>query len=307
VAGGNVPLKDVLNANPVYAFRSDVGDLKPLIQSIRKNGQEAPVILDGSYLILDGARRVEALKRMHATTVWAISTDDWLTTVKLFQEVAQRHKTADFKQKKFMDLGELLVLLGDRSRNYGRANARKRGTMKGRPDGALAYRGPHTPAVFLAEIEGIPMGATLALSRVMNRIHEQRFLSEHENVALIIAELEKYDGTGKYPYRLADEVLYMIDPDRAARREADKPRPPASSQSIRAQAKAINRSLNLMQGIVAALPTAAAISPEHALEEIEKWQKEITKITAPIRRINVQLTRLKERKNGQDQADDQED
>jgi hypothetical protein len=296
VAGGNISLKAVLNANLVYNFRRDVGDLKPLIKSIRNDGQMYPVILDGNYFIIDGARRIEALKKMHATTVWAVSSNDWDTIAKHLADVGKRHAHEAFLPKSFIDLAYLLNYLGARSRDA--ANMRNIGVprsvrkARGRQDREDLHPLLSKGIVYYME-QNLPGGAIQAIGRIGSRIDQQRMLGNTENIKKIEAMLAGFSHDNrKGLYTLINQIDEMLDPELKKQRESRTPKPPVAQQSITAQGKSIDRSLVMLQGIVAALPAAPAVSAEHSAEEVEKWQKELTKITVPLRRLNARLTEI---------------
>jgi ParB-like nuclease domain len=72
-----VPTQAILNANPTY-IRRDMGDLDALERSIKRSGLQAKVLLAANFEIVDGARRVEVLRRLGIAEVPAVATDDWL-------------------------------------------------------------------------------------------------------------------------------------------------------------------------------------------------------------------------------------
>ncbi len=69
-----LPIKQLVN-DPDHV-RQDIGDLKSLISSLRKDGQLVPINVNkseaGSLYVNDGLRRIEALKQMGQETILAI-------------------------------------------------------------------------------------------------------------------------------------------------------------------------------------------------------------------------------------------
>ena len=75
-----VPIKLILNANPVFVRGEDVHKgLEALAHDIRQFGLQTRVLLDPDYQIIDGARRVLACKMLGMTHIPAVSTKDWPT------------------------------------------------------------------------------------------------------------------------------------------------------------------------------------------------------------------------------------
>ncbi|MBN1698139.1 MAG: ParB N-terminal domain-containing protein [Spirochaetales bacterium] len=56
-------------------IRKDLGDLSPLVASIKKYGQLSPIIVDPDYILIAGHRRLEAVKRLGLRTIEVIVTD----------------------------------------------------------------------------------------------------------------------------------------------------------------------------------------------------------------------------------------
>jgi ParB family chromosome partitioning protein len=55
--------------------RKDIGDLTPLVNSLRKYGQLSPILIDPDHELIAGFRRLEAAKRLRWNTVEVIIVD----------------------------------------------------------------------------------------------------------------------------------------------------------------------------------------------------------------------------------------
>jgi ParB family chromosome partitioning protein len=56
-------------------IRKELGDLSPLIASIKKYGQLSPILIDADYELIAGHRRLEAIKRLGWRTIEVIILD----------------------------------------------------------------------------------------------------------------------------------------------------------------------------------------------------------------------------------------
>jgi hypothetical protein len=73
-----VPIHLIVNANPGWV-RDDVRrtDVADLYRSIREHGLQHPILLDPTYQVIDGGRRVQAFVNLGLTEIPAISTNKW--------------------------------------------------------------------------------------------------------------------------------------------------------------------------------------------------------------------------------------
>lgn len=88
-----VSIRLLMNMNPAYA-RERMDGIPELARSIQDHGMIFPIITTADYVIVDGARRLEALKLLRETTARVIATDDYetlLTKVAEAQEFRSPH------------------------------------------------------------------------------------------------------------------------------------------------------------------------------------------------------------------------
>ena len=74
-------------------LRKDLGDLTPLVNSLRKYGQLSPILIDPDYELIAGHRRLEAAKKLGWNTIEVIivESDSKLQKVELeLEENIQR-------------------------------------------------------------------------------------------------------------------------------------------------------------------------------------------------------------------------
>lgn len=76
--GEGVPIEVIENANPAYV-RERMDGIVHLARSIDQIGMLNPILTTPDYLIMDGARRLEAAKLLRWKTVPVVATRDWET------------------------------------------------------------------------------------------------------------------------------------------------------------------------------------------------------------------------------------
>lgn len=102
-----LPIRDILNANPTW-MRSDFGDLNPLMDSMKERGIVVPLLLDTSFLALDGGRRTVAAKKLGWTEVPVTVTDDWYKAIVAFKRARRAESMGlPFEPMRLLHLFEL--------------------------------------------------------------------------------------------------------------------------------------------------------------------------------------------------------
>lgn len=309
MAGGMIPLHLITNANLTY-FRRDLGDLKPLIASLRK-GQDAPVVLDGNYQILDGARRVEALKALGAQEVWAISTGSWLTVREELIRAEQRHQEpgAIFLPMSPKHIIGLLPVLFDMQRAYltslqvarPRRMTVRRTKAQSEAEGVIGT---------VSRLAGMRTSAVKRLSMAGNRIREYHAQGRHDRAAMVEAWLDQIEA-GELGVSRLDTMLRDLSqgPEsvqaRLEKKAAQLPpvqaafevTPPVAVKPlpVRQEARRMNDALTLVEGALAALDPYG-FNAEHDPADIERWNKQLKTLTTFAARMRVRFREISEEK-----------
>jgi ParB family chromosome partitioning protein len=80
-------------------IRKDLGDLSPLIASLKKYGQLSPILIDPDYELIAGHRRLEAIKRLGWRTIEVIildkDTDIDKLEIELEENIQRRNLSTD--------------------------------------------------------------------------------------------------------------------------------------------------------------------------------------------------------------------
>ncbi len=71
-----MPIRDILWSNPEW-FRVSVGDVQPLVQNIKEQGLQVPILVTEDLLVIDGARRITAYLSMGRKEIPVVVTNDW--------------------------------------------------------------------------------------------------------------------------------------------------------------------------------------------------------------------------------------
>jgi ParB family transcriptional regulator, chromosome partitioning protein len=69
--------------------RKDLGDLTPLVNSLRKFGQFSPILIDPNYELIAGHRRLESAKKLGWSTIEAIIVESESELLKLEIELEE--------------------------------------------------------------------------------------------------------------------------------------------------------------------------------------------------------------------------
>ncbi len=140
-----VPLSDILNANPKW-LRIDMETPSDLIASIKQDGLQLPVLLQDDYLLLDGGRRVVALRKLGWKHIPAVVTSDWATVRDYFVEA--RHLEAQGLPHKALGIRELEDLVTERLGPISKEDSNRRAVQTRRENARRAARGePPLPPV----------------------------------------------------------------------------------------------------------------------------------------------------------------
>ena len=83
--------------------RKDLGDLSSLINSLRKYGQLAPIILNSRYELIAGNRRLESAKRLGWETISAIVVDRETDLEMLELEIEENIQRRDLSAEELSD------------------------------------------------------------------------------------------------------------------------------------------------------------------------------------------------------------
>ena len=79
-----LPIRDIRNSNPAW-FRTDMGDMDGLTASVKEHGVQKPVLLRSDFLLIDGARRIEAATNARLKDVPVKIINTWEEVMKAFR------------------------------------------------------------------------------------------------------------------------------------------------------------------------------------------------------------------------------
>lgn len=130
-------IKDLLNSNPVYVRGLNLGKSWPALkQSMDKIGQVLPVLTTSDYLIIDGARRVEAALALGWKTIEVVATDDWDTIIRhLHGARLAGDDDLPYEPMRWLEIADLcgrILAPPYQPIRHARAVARRRSGLKGR-------------------------------------------------------------------------------------------------------------------------------------------------------------------------------
>lgn len=265
---GMVPIKLLDNANLRY-LRSDLGDLGPLRANIKKVGQQAPVITDINYQVLDGARRIEALRQLGHTEVYLVATSDREYLLKLFKEAAERNARTNLYKPmsivEMMDLRRAMV-------NF---------TLASRRPGKIV-------TVSARELTGVLLSMsdhTMNQLNTLARKREQAFMAGDLDRVKLIEDLAREAYDAGEPIIRANRRLEQIDN-------------PIISIPARDQYKTVDRAITVMLGALQAIENPGTNPIEMSMEEYTNLMRRLTRATTIVARLRRGLKNYEEKNNG---------
>ncbi len=70
-------------------IRSDLGELEPMMASLRRHGQFSPILITGESELIAGHRRLESARRLGWTSIEAVVVDQCSEEVRLQLEIEE--------------------------------------------------------------------------------------------------------------------------------------------------------------------------------------------------------------------------
>jgi hypothetical protein len=262
-----LPIDHILNANPVW-IRDELGDLGPLAKSLKKEGQRQPILLDHTYRVIDGARRVEAARMIGWTTIYVVVARNFFVMSDLL--VAAQGTPLQLPHDIFAKM-ELLAILRDAYSPHVRAmSARTRGQSHSKE---LVERAAGS-GVDIPHALGLTPSATEELGRV------RRFYLLPDHTPEVRQQLRE----AMYPLRF--EIFTLLE----AMRDALQIKPLVTNRKVLADQRALfPRALAGIRGGILALPEPRLLDPGHSPEDLALWLNEINKIHKDIFLIRKQI------------------
>lgn len=283
-----VPIEYMVNANPIY-LRSDLGNLSELKADIRRRGQQAPIIVDSTYLVIDGARRLEVAKKLGHTKILTIATKDFNFIADLMVAAHKRHEGGEIhKPKSYLDIMELVPVL--RSLYLPLARTKAVTTRKnGRPKKSDSEYRQAGVIAHMSEMFGISIAVTEQLSRAANVLQQARMSRKPGALERVLNVITECEAAGT-PYPLPNRMKQAMQ----------DPVPPRTTNAtiVREQKGRIGRMLSALDGAILALPGSDDLDPGHSPDDLEAWFREVGKHAMVLRTfrsvIKEQLDKMRE-------------
>jgi hypothetical protein len=255
-----LPIDHILNANPAW-LREDLGDLGPLSKSLKKEGQYYPVLLDSTYRVIDGARRIEAARLIGWTTIYVVVARDFFTMSSHLKNT--RDGQFELPHDVFA-LMELLHIMREIYRPHARAMSAK-------------SRGQRYPKQLTEGFSGSAIDIPEAMGMSANQVEELGRVRRTYTNPAHTPEMRKRLREAMYPVR------FNIFSSLNAMQMILQHRPTVTSKKVISdQRSLIPRAMSGLQGAALALPNPADLDPGHDLEEVAVWLKQLNKIHGEI-------------------------
>lgn len=282
---GGIPIEHVLNANPTW-LRYNVARqpaFDALKDSLVSAGQLAPILMDSTFRVIDGTRRVQALAELGVGEVHGVATDDWPTIRRHLVESGQRHDGgATFLPKSYMDMVNILPVLADLCRASRRNN---KGPRKNTEEYVLMGSIGTSVEAFGYSLYEVKIFSQIALR--MKQILNDRGLDEWKKARDLVMNYP--------PGQPLRAMATQVDAILAGRAFTRRPAPP-EPLSADAQKRIFDRFFASLSGAIAALPDPRTIDPNHSAEDLERWFASFTPLTSAATRLRKKFRQTLEEK-----------
>jgi len=262
-----LPIEHITNVNPVW-IREDLGDLGPLAKNLKKEGQRQPILVDSTYRVIDGARRIEAAKKISWSTIFVVVARDFFVVSDHLVE----SQGTDYQLPH--DIFAKIELIGILRQMYGpHVRALSAKTRGQRYPKELADRATGS-AVDIPRALGLSPNTTEELGRI------RRMYRDPVHSPEVVAQLREI----MYQHRF--EVYGVLD---AMRGHLHVHRVTTNKKVISDQKALIPRAFAGLQGGLLALPAPELLDPGHSHEDITAWLKQLNNIHRGIFNLKKQF------------------
>jgi hypothetical protein len=261
-----LPVKELLNANPAWIRdEGNMGDLHALARYMKRYGQYGPVLVDPTFRVIDGARRVLAAQMLGWQNVMAVCTGDF-DAISYFMQAARDRESAGGSYASvphtWPEIAQLVWLLREIHKVISSENANKTKRNGGTSKPKKNYHSS---------------GAQVAIPKALglNQIH----------VGLFGRAWTKLNDPARTAQQRADMLAAWHEAEarnqphsvlpfmRAAL--VDRTARPSQKEVLKAQRTSIPSAITSIRGTLLALPKHDEIDTGHDLEELERWHDAI--------------------------------
>lgn len=264
-----LPIEHILNANPVW-WREDTGGIAELADDMAKNGLKVPILVDSSYQVIDGSRRVQAAQKLGWESIHVlVGMDFWALHDALVS--ARKIGNADGWRKP-MDMAGMMEIrhyLGQLYRPIAKARSSK-AAGKAYPK-ALVKRGTNT-------MTDIGNALDIGVSRYEELGRIRSLLSKTEDPAEKRALREVLNN---HAYGSPSTALD------AMRKVVKKEETRQDPKRLNEQRNTLPRIINSLRGAMMALPEE--LDPGHDTAHLVQWEREVHELNTKIYRLRKQL------------------
>lgn len=262
-----LPIEHITNVNPVW-IREDLGDLGPLAKSIKKEGQRQPILVDSTYRVIDGARRIEAAQNIGWSTIFVVVAHDFF--VASDHLVESQGTDYQLPHDIFAKI-ELIGILREMYRPHVRATSAK--TRGQRYSKELTERATSSQ-VDVSRALGVSPNTVEELGRIRRMYSDPRHTPETR------AQLREIMLQHRF------EIYGVLD---AMRGHLHVRAVTTNKKVISDQRALIPRAFAGLQGGLLALPAPELLDPGHSHEDIAAWLKQLNIIHREIFNLKKQF------------------
>lgn len=277
-----VKVTDLINANPAYV-RERMDGIAELAEWINAIGMINPIITTPDYLIIDGARRLEAARLLRWKTVPVIATDNWDTILERMIEARNPVGSSGLVPlpMSYLETSDLIhrimrpIEMTDRARGAALTRKGKRSKAPtGRRDERIQAFGAAL-GLSMTDMHGIS-----AMTTVIRKA-EQKEAGAGKRYADYIREAE---AMGLRPQTIVGHLHEYGGPPKRMLEQSCPPK--------KEQAAVIEATITILRVLGSDLRSKfPTVSPDFTIEEVQKLERDLYNSTQKLRQVGSIMRR----------------
>jgi hypothetical protein len=291
-----LPVKELLNTNPAWIRDADnMGDLYALARHMKRYGQHAPILVDPSFRVIDGARRILAAEMLGWETIMAVCTGDF-DAICYFMQAARDRESAGGNHAgvphTWIEIAQLIWLLRDIHKVISIENANKT-KRSGGPRKPNKHYHSNGAQVAVPKALGMSKNHVSLFGRAWTQFSDPSRTAQQR--ADMLAAWHEAEARGQ-PHSVLPFMMAAL---------VDRTAKPSQKELLKAQRTSIPSAITSIRGSLLALPKHDEIDAGHDLEELERWHDAILPLITGLTKFRKAL---RDRINAEgDQEDDSDE
>lgn len=245
-------------------------DLTELEASLRKDGLKVPLLLNGNHVLVDGARRLQAIKNLGLTDAVCQVTDDFDEAMANLTQARKGEHRVPISHRRLYEQYTLISVMG-----FARASRRRLGVPLKR-----GIRGAERGFGFREEYTAlIDNPKKWVLDRTMTAYRGLDNMEPGPNRDKLLQLLAKVEQTGEGPTAASKFARQIAFSD------------PGARVTLAQQRQIFRNTVSSMEGLHKGLKSIGDLDPDLPREEVEEFISDIKGFVSKMRTFANQLER----------------